>query len=292
MKKFIVATDSGCDLSKEICLEKDIKMLYMTYELNGNLVKDTMELSDIKAYYRGMENGDQPHTGAVNIADYLEFWSSVYENLPIIHITLGSGISGTYMNAILAREEFLKDHPEAEIFICDSTLASTSYGMLSLKAAELRDEGLSAEEALNKLNELKPKINAYYTTDDLSYLYRGGRVSRGGKIVAHALGISPILNLDDKGQLKKFDMCRGKRATMKRMKEIVKELVINPEEQTLYISHSDIYDFAESFGKEAVEELGFKDYKTFYIGTTIGAHTGPGLIALFFVGKERTPAKK
>ncbi len=258
MKKFIVATDSGCDLSKELCLEKDIKMLYMSYELNSKLIRDTMEVSDIKAYYKGMANGDQPHTGAVNIADYLEFWSSIYENLPIIHITLGSGISGTYMNATLAREEFLKDHPEAEVFVCDSTLASTSYGMLAIKASELRDKGLSPEEALKELDELKPKINAYYTTDDLSYLYRGGRVSRGGKIVAHALGISPILNLDDKGCLKKFDMCRGKKATMRRMKEIVKELVIAPEEQTLYISHSDIYDFAENFGKEAVEELGFK----------------------------------
>jgi DegV family protein with EDD domain len=215
----------------------------------------------------------------------------VEENKPIIHITLGSGISGTYMNATLALEEFKSDHPEAEIYVVDSTLASTSYGMLAIKAAEMRDEGASAEECVKVLEDLKPRINAYYTTDDLSYLYRGGRVSKTGKILAHALGICPILNLDDKGCLKAFEKCRGKKNTFNRIKEIIKELMINPEDQILYISHSDIEDFAENYGEEIRRELGFKGYKTFYIGTTIGAHTGPGLIALFFVGKERTPAK-
>lgn len=293
MNKFIVATDSGCDLSREVCEEKDIRILYMTYEIDGKLYKDTMKVDDIKEYYKGMEEGNVVHTGAINISDYIDFWEPMLEEkLPIVHITLGSGISGTYMNGTLAREEIMQEHPDAEICLVDSTLASTSYGMLALKAAEMRDAGATAEECVKALEELKPKINAYYTTDDLSYLYRGGRVSRSGKIIAHALGICPILNLDDKGCLKVFDKCRGKKSTFNRIKQIAKELVINPEEQILYICHSNIEDFAEAYGKEITEELGFKGYKTFYIGTTIGAHTGPGLIAIFFVGKERTPAKK
>ncbi len=292
MGNFIVSTDSGCDLSREFCEEKDIRILFMSVEINGKLYKDTMRVPDIKKYYEGMANGDAPHTGAVNISDYLEHWGTlVNENKPIIHITLGSGISGTYMNACLALEEFKNDHPKAEIYVVDSTLASTSYGMLAIKAAEMRDEGKTAEECVKVLDDLKPKINAYYTTDDLTYLYRGGRVSKTGKILAHALGICPILNLDDKGCLKAFEKCRGKKNTFQRIKEIIKELVINPEEQILYICHSDIEEFAENYGAEVTRELGFKGYKTFYIGTTIGAHTGPGLIALFFVGKERTPAK-
>ncbi len=288
MKNFIVTTDSGCDLSIERCRERGIHPVAMNYSLNGENMRDTMETKDLKEFYDGMRNGDVPQTSQITPHQYTEFWTPLLKHcLPIIHISLGGSISGTYANGVMAAKMLKEEYPDSDIRVIDSTLASVGYGMLAEKAADMRDEGKSIDECEKKLNELKERINTCYTTGDLTYLYRSGRVSKTGMVIAHTLNIWPILKLDLEGHLIVQSKERGKKNTVSRIHDIIGELCENPEEQTLVICHSDIPEEAKCFGEGIKEKFGFKDVIYTYIGTTIGSNCGPGLVAAFFIGKKR-----
>lgn len=289
MANYIVTTDSGCDLPYSLLQEREIIPFPIRYELDGKVFEDTMLHEDCKKFYDGMRRGAVPKTSQINIMEFVDFWRPLaVRGLPIVHICLGSGISGTYANGLSAVELLKEQLPELEIFLVDSTLASVGYGMLSLMAADMREKGITAEECVRQLNERKSEINTYYTTSDLTYLYRSGRVSRTGMMIAHALNINPILNLDLEGHLIVQEKVRGKKNTIKRIHEIIGELVVDPEQQVLYICHSDIPEEAMEFGEGIKKRFGFKDVYYTYIGTTIGSHAGPGLMAAFFFGKPRT----
>ena len=157
--------------------------------------------------------------------EFVEFWETLLPlGLPIVHIALGSGISGTYRNGQLAVDVMKEQHPEAKVFLVDSTLASVGYGILAIRAAELADEGRTPEECVEWLEAHKAAMNTYYTTGDLTYLYRSGRVSRAGMVIAHALGIWPILNLDLEGHLIVQEKCRGKKNTIARIHAIIETI--------------------------------------------------------------------
>jgi DegV family protein with EDD domain len=248
-----------------------------------------MNHDDFKSFYDKIRDGAVPRTSQVNIYEFVSFWESLLHlKLPIVHICLGSGISGTYSNGVQAVEIMNEKYPDQKIYLVDSTLASVGYGMLAIKAAEMRDQGKTAQECIEWLEKHKIEINTYYTTDNLEYLHRSGRVSRAGAIIGTALKINPILNLDKEGHLLVQEKVRGKKATIRRIHEIVRELAVNPHEQTLYICHSDIPEQARSFGEGLRQDIGFKDIYYTYIGTTIGTHAGPGLMAAFFYGRHRT----
>lgn len=290
MCHFQLMTDSGCDLPMSLCKERGIIPLQLSYEIDGVNYLDTMDHDDCHRFYEWMREGKVPHTSQITPAQYLEFWKkALLENdLPIVHISMGSGISGTYNNALIAKDLLLTEFPDAEIHVVDSTLASVGYGMLSLNAAYMRDEGKTPEECVAWLDAHKAEINTYYTTGDLTYLYRSGRVSRTGMVIAHTLNIWPILNLDLEGHLIVQEKAHGKKRTVQRIHQIIEELCPHPEDQVLFICHSDILEEAEEFGDGIREQFGFKDVYYTYIGSTIGTHSGPGLMAAFFYGKPRT----
>ena len=290
MKQFLVTTDSGCDLPMSLCRERGILPLQLQYTIDDTACLDTMEPESCRAFYQQMREGRVPHTSQINPEQFLRFWKECFavSDLPIVHICMGSGISGTYQNGLIALEQLRAELPGARVWLIDSTLASVGYGMLALKAAELRDQGVPPEECAQWLDEHKIEINTYYTTGDLTYLYRSGRVSRAGMVIAHALNIWPILNLDKAGHLIVQEKARGKRRTIQRIHKIIDELCIDPAGQTLFICHSDIPEEARAFGEEIKETFGFRDVYYTYIGCTIGTHSGPGLMAAFFYGKPRT----
>lgn len=289
--KFVVSTDSGCDLDISILNENKIYAFPLQYELNGEIITDTMIQADCHKFYDGMRNGDAPKTSQITPYQFVEYFKPIANennNLPIIHISLGSGVSGTFDNGCQAAELVKEENPDADIRMVDSTLCSVGYGMLALEAARLRDEGKSAEECVAWLEEHKGNMNTWYTTDELKYLYRSGRVSKLGAIIGEALNICPILDLDLEGHLIVQEKVRGLKKTLRRIYEIVDGIVENPEEQTVYVCHSDIPEQAMKWGEELKEHYGFKEVKYTYIGPTIGSNCGPGLMAIFFWGKKRT----
>jgi len=291
MQKFCVATDSGCDLPATFCEERGIYAYRMKYTIDGIDYFDQMDANSAIEFYNNMRNGAVPVTSQMTPFEFVDFWTKLWSNLklPIVHIAMGSGISGTYANAQIAKDLFLESYPEAKVYVVDSTLASIGYGMLCIWAAEMRDAGKTPEECVEYLENRKLYVNTYYTTDNLIYLYRSGRVSRAGAIVSAALSINPILNLDKEGHLVVREKVRGRKRAINRIYEIIQELVIEPENQTVYICHSDCKEEeVKSFSETLINKLNFKGSFISYIGTTIGSHSGPGLIAAFFTGKPRT----
>lgn len=288
MQKFCVTTDSGCDLPLSLCNEKGIYPLQLTYLIDNEIYTDSMLHEDCKIFYDKMRQGAVPKTSQVNTNQFLKFWETLLpKNLPIVHICLGGKISGTYTNGLIARDMFLEQNPDAKLYVVDSTLASVGYGMLALEAAKMRDDGKEPEECLAWIEENKININTYYTTDNLTYLYRSGRVSKIGAIVGNALNINPILRLNSEGRLLVAEKVHGRKATIKRIHAIVQDTLTDPGEQTLYVCHSDIYEEAKKFGDEIRDMFGFKDVYYTYIGPTIGTHAGPGLMAAFYFGTPR-----
>lgn len=286
---YIISTDSGCDLSKDVCESKGIIPLLMKYLDGENVLVDTMEKADIIKFYGAMEkDGKMFKTSAVNIQEGYDFLNEIIKyNKPIIHIALGSGISSTYQNMVNAKEMIEEKNPDAKIYIVDSTCASLGYGMLALEAAKLREEGKTYQEVIDYLESVKRGVNPYFTTNTLTYLARGGRVTKIASIFGNILSIKPILRLNYDGKLLAYSKARGKHGTYRKLIEEIKKQVVNPEEQILYISHSNAIDAAVEFGELCKQELGFKDIFYSYIGSIIGSHTGPGLIAAFFHGKDR-----
>lgn len=285
---FLISTDSGCDLPKQVLDEHNIYALSLQYSDPNNTYRDTMQDIDTINFYQNMRNGVVYKTSAVNAYEayhYLEELLKVNPN--IIHICLGSAISSTYHNFLDAVRMLKKDYPESNITVIDSTLASIGYGMLALEACEQRNKGRKMEDVVNFLEEVKHNIQPYFTVPTLTYLHRGGRVSKTSMILGNILSIRPVLRLNYAGELKVYNKCHGEKATIRKIIENIKAQVINAKEQTLYVAHGDNLEFAKKLAEVAKDEIGFKDIHYSFIGSTIGAHSGPGTVTLFFHGKDR-----
>lgn len=288
MTDFILTTDSGCDLPIEECRARGILPYMMNYSVDGTDCRDTMEAADIVAFYEKMRAGALPRTSQINPYEFVEFWTPLLaEGKPILHLSLGAAISGSYANSVTARELILQDHPEAQIFTVDTTSACGGYGLMLMRISEMRAAGAGLEECLSWVEENKANMRHYYTTDDLKYLHQGGRVSKTSMIFGTALKINPIMNLDKAGHLQVVEKARGRKATIRRFAEIVKELAVDAENRTLYICHADCPEDAKAFGEAITAVTPFKEVKYALIGTIIGTHTGPGLVSVFFEGKPR-----
>lgn len=286
---FIISTDSGCDLTYDVCQKYDIIPYLMSYSNEDNVYQDTMNDSDKIKFYEQMTQGQVFKTTAVNIEQAYRFLENlIKEGVPVIHICLGSGISSTYNNFINAKELILVNYPDAQIHIIDSTLASVGYGILAIEASTMRSLGKSPDEVVEYLENNKANINTYYTTSTLKYLARGGRVSRIANVFGTILSIKPILRLDVEGHLLVESTGHGKKNTFEKLKKYIKNTVTNPEVQILYIAHTMNEDEAKIYGEEVKREFGFKEVIYTTIGSIIGSHAGPGLISFFYHGISRT----
>lgn len=290
--KYIISTDSGCDLNYETCQKYDIIPFMMNYADEEDSYQDTMEDSDKHKFYDAMKNGKVFKTSAINIKEAYDFLESLLqENKPIIHICLGSAISSTYNNFVTAKTMLQEKYPNIDITIIDSTLASAGYGVLAIEASTMRTLGKDVHEVIDYLEKHKTSINTYYTTSTLKYLARGGRVSKVANIFGTILSIKPILRLDIEGHLLVETTGHGRKQTFEKVKKYIKDTATNPEVQILYVAHTMDDEEAKVLGETIKNELGFKDVFYTIIGSIIGSHAGPGLISFFYHGKNRTKGK-
>lgn len=293
MSNYIISCCSTADLSKEHFEKRDLHYICFHYSLNGKQYPDDLGQSmPFDQFYEAMANGAETKTSQINVDEFIEYFTPFLENgKDILHITLSSGISGVYNSANLAKNLLLEKYPDRKIFVVDSLGASSGYGLFMDKLADLRDAGLTLEEAHQWAEENKLRLHHWFFSTDLSFYVKGGRISKASGWFGTMLKICPLLNMDDQGRLIPRFKVRTKNAVIHRIVDKMEEFAENGLDyaEKCYISNSACYEDARAVA-DLVEarfpHLNGK-VKINHIGTTIGSHTGPGTVALFFWGSKR-----
>lgn len=294
MSEYVVTCCSTADLSKEYFEENGIPYTMFSYLLDGIAHKDDLYQS-IKPneFFDMIAAGAEPTTTQVAPGDYVEFWKPFLdEGKDILHLTLSSGISGTYQSAVIAKETIEIQYPNNRIVVIDSLAASSGFGLLVKTVKDHRDSGMSLDDNINFIMENRNKLHHWFFSSDLTSFIRGGRVSKVSGFFGTVLNICPILNVNCEGKLIPRIKSRGKKKAITETLKIMKEHAQGGENYTgkVFISHSNCEEDAMQL-KNLIEDTFKKmDGKVllFNIGTVIGSHTGPGTVALFFYGDERT----
>ncbi|MEG1632862.1 MAG: DegV family protein [Oscillospiraceae bacterium] len=283
-----ITADSACDLPLALCRERGILPCKMTYTMDGVVMTDEMNEESCNKFYSLMRAGGTPATSQINPGTFMDFWRPLAEaGRPVLHISLAASVSGSYESALTAVGMLQYDYPAWDCRVIDSINGSTGTGLLVLRAAANRDNGLSLDENACDIVGITNNVNSIFTTDTLKYLHRGGRLSRSAAIFGTALNIQPIMHVHLDGHIEVWKKVRGEKQCKQKIIDLVKELAIDAPSQTLMVSHADDYAKALEYGEALKAEVGFRDVYYSTIGPTIGAHAGPGLIAVFFTGKER-----
>lgn len=293
MSDFIISCNSTADLEKEHLESRDIKYTYFHYFLDGKHYWDDLGQSmSFADFYKAMQDGADTKTSQINAAEYEEFFESfLKDGKDVLHLELSSGISGALNSSNIARDILQERYPDRKIYVVDSLNASVGYGLIVDKMADLRDEGKSIDEIYEWLEENKLKAQAWFFTTDLTFLVKGGRVSKASGFVGGVLNICPLLAIDAQGKL----VARQKIRTKKKVIEaLVKQLETYAENRLeysgkIFISHSACYEDAKAVADKIEERFPNTKGKILInnIGTTIGSHTGPGTVAMFFWGDKR-----
>jgi len=293
MNDFVLSCCSTADLSKEHFEKRDIKYIYSHYELDGVQYPDDLgQTMPFDKFYQAMADGADTKTSQINADEFEEFFEPfLKEGKDILHLCLSSGITGVYNSANIAKNILEEKYPERTIYIVDSLAASSGYGLLMDKLADLRDGGMGIDELCKWAEDNKLKMHHWFFTSDLTFFVKGGRVSKTSGFVGNMLNICPLLNVSNEGKLIPRYKIRTKRkvieATVKRMEELAENrLDYNGK---VYISNSACYEDAKAVADLIESKFSNLAEKVLInsIGTTIGSHTGPGTVALFFWGDER-----
>lgn len=293
MGDYIISCCSTADLTKEHFEERDIHYICFHFELDGKQYTDDLGQSiPFDEFYRRMQEGASTKTSQINMEEFREYFEPfLKEGKDILHVTLSSGISGVFNSAKLAAGELMEQYPERKICVVDSLGASSGYGLMMDKMADLRDEGKTFDEACLWLEENKLKLHHWFFSTDLTFYIRGGRISKTAGTVGMVLNICPLLNMDNEGRLIPRQKIRTKKKVIQEIANKMKEHAQGGEDYSgkCYISQSACYEDARKVAdlvEEAFPKLCGKVVIN-DIGTTIGSHTGPGTVALFFWGDER-----
>ncbi len=293
MQKYILSCCSTADLSAEHFQSRDISYICFHYELDGKQYPDDLGQSiPFDEFYKAMANGADTKTSQVNAEEYEEYFENfLKQGLDILHVTLSSGISGSINSANIARSNLQERYPDRKIYIVDSLGASSGYGLIMDKLADLRDEGKSIDEVHDWVEANKLCLHHWFFSTDLTFYIKGGRVTKTEGMIGNMLNICPLLNMDNLGRLIPRSKVRTKKKVIKTIVERMQEHAQDGVNYSgkCYISQSACYEDARKVADLVEETFPNLNGKVVInnIGTTIGSHTGPGTIALFFWGDER-----
>lgn len=294
MSDFIVTSCSTADMPLEFFKSRNVPFVCFHFVMDGTEYEDDLGQSmSFEEFYKKISEGAQPTTSQVNVAQFMEFFEPfLKEGKDILHISLSSGLSGSYNSALIAREELMEKYPERKIMIVDSLGASSGYGLLLTSACDMRDGGSTMEEIFQWLEDNKLRVNHWFFSTDLTSYYRGGRISAASNLFGTMLNICPLLNMNNEGKLIPRAKYRGKKHVIE---EIVKRIEENADNKLdysgrCYISNSACYEDARKVADLIESKFHKLNGKIMInsVGTVIGAHTGPGTVALFFYGDKRT----
>ena len=284
MYTFLISTDTGSDLTKDYCREHEIAMLPLPVTLDGVIHEDL----DVYDFYEKLRGGAMPTTSAANLEDTAALFRSILSRgQDLLHIAFSSGLSSSSDTAFIAAEHVREEFPERKLVVIDSLCASLGHGLLVHKAVKARTAGKTLEETAAYIESIKGNIVHNFTVDDLNHLHRGGRVSKATAVVGSLMGIKPVLHVDDTGHLVSVGKARGRKAAILALVNRMEEQAQGFENPEVFISHGDCPEDAEYLAGLVRERFGIEDIRIGYIGPTIGTHSGPGTLALFFLGNPR-----
>ena len=293
MNPYVISCCSTADLSEEHFRSRNISYICFHFELDGVEYPDDLgKTIPFDEFYRRMANGASTRTSQINVEEFTEYFEPfLKEGKDILHVSLSSGISGVFNSASLARNLLMQKYPERTILIVDSLGASSGYGLFMDRLADLRDEGYSIQELYEWAMKNRLRLNHWFFSTDLTFYIRGGRISKTSGFIGTILNICPLLNMNHLGQLIPREKIRTKKKVIQTIVTRMKECADNGTDYSgkCYISHSACYEDARAVAdlvEAAFPKLNGK-VEIYSVGTTIGSHTGPGTVALFFWGKER-----
>lgn len=293
MERFILSCCSTADLKKEHFAQRNINYICFHYFLDGKPYTDDLGQSmSFADFYQAMENGAETKTSQVNVGEFEEYFEPfLKEGKDILHVTLSSGISGVYNAANIAKDMLEEKYPDRKIYIVDSLSASSGYGLLMDKLADLRDAGKTIDEVHQWAEENKRRLQHWFFSTDLTFYIKGGRITKTAGFVGTMLNICPLLHMDGEGKLIPKQKVRTKKkvieATVKKMEEFAENGLAY--DGKCYICHSACLEDAKAVAELVESRFPHLNGSVLIndIGTTIGSHTGPGTVALFFWGAER-----
>lgn len=293
MTDYIISSSSTADMPLDYFKKRNIPYIPFHFMLDGKEYPDDLGQSiSFDEFYKSISEGSMPTTSQVNVGEFVDFFAPfLKEGKDILHIEFSSALSGTYNSATIAREQLLEEFPDRKIEVIDSLAASAGYGMLLDYAVDKKDAGATLDEVRDWVEENKLNVNHWFFSTDLTHYKRGGRISATSAFFGGMLNIAPLLNMNDKGELTPRKKIRGKKQVMKEMIKKMEELALNGTDYDgkCFITHSAVYDDALKVAdliEQSFPALSGK-VEINSVGTVIGSHTGPGTVALFFMGDKR-----
>ena len=289
MSEYVITTDNNSDLPEEYLKDHGVGCMYLSYSMDGKNYTHGNFLPEHE-FYEAMRNGSMPTTAQVNpenakalLEPYLK------EGKDILHIAFSSGLSGTYNSSRIAAEELMEEYPDRRIIVVDSLSASLGQGLLVWLAQQKKELGQTLEDVADWVEKNKLKMVHLFTVDDLNHLYRGGRVSRTTAIVGSMLNIKPVLHVDNEGKLTAIGKVRGRKKALQELVKLMDEKIgsFGADCDTIFISHGDCEQDAQYVAAKVKEKYNIKNIIINQVGATIGAHSGPGTMALLFMGDVR-----
>lgn len=286
---YLITTDNMADLPEEYLKEKQLLTMSLTYLLDGQTYNAENSLP-YQEFYKKMREGCMPTTSQINPQEAKEKLAEFLKiNKNIIHIAFSGGLSGTFNSVRLAAQELMEEQPDCKITVIDSLAASMGEGLLVYKALEQQEAGLSYEEMVEWIESNKLHVCHYFTVDDLFHLYRGGRVSKAAAVLGTMINLKPVLHVDDEGHLIPLSKVRGRKKSLNALVDGMEKQMGSWKEKNdiIFLSHGDCYEDALYVQEQIKKRFGIEKFMISPVGPTIGAHSGPGTVALFFMGEAR-----
>lgn len=281
-----IFTDSSCDMPIDVAAECGVSVIQLEILVDGEENRKNNEIDD-KEFYQKLRDGKMARTSAANIATFKDaFTSALEQGKDILYLGFSSALSTTYQSAKIAAAELAENYPDRKILTVDTLAASLGQGLLVYLAVQQQQKGASVDAVAQFVETTKGNLAHWFTVDDLNFLKRGGRVSSAVALVGTVLGIKPVLHVDDQGRLINVTKVRGRAAAIQALADKYGKTV-KDREAPVWISHGDCLDDAEKLADILQKQYGVKVGLIGYVGPVIGAHSGPGTLALFFVGKEK-----
>lgn len=290
MRDFVLMTDSCCDMPAQLAEELDLAVLPLSLlmgEASYRNFLDGREL-DFSEFYSRIRSGETATTSAISVGDFEEAMRPILESgKDILCLSFSSALSTTYQSAVIAAEEMAEAFPDGKVYVVDTLCASLGQGLLVYLCAQQKKAGKTLDEVRDYAEATKGKICHWFTVDDLNHLKRGGRVSSAAALFGTMLSIKPVLHVDDQGRLIPVSKTRGRKASLLALVDHMEQTAEDPGHQTVFISHGDCREDAEFVAEEVRRRFGTENILINYVGPVIGNHSGPGTMALFFLGSER-----